>query len=198
MKKLVFILVAFFIGQSLVGQVSFGPKIGYSSSRLSTDLDDITESIKHNFQIGAFVRVGKKLYVQPEAYYATGGGKLQLKGTELKEEIKLKSISVPVLIGYKLINAKIFNLRVMTGPTANFIINKEIESSDLIQDPLLDSNLKNVAWGWDFGVGADVFFLTLDLRYELGLNNLYLPPSGGDDQSMKSNLFIVSLGFKLL
>jgi hypothetical protein len=36
----------------------------------------------------------------------------------------------------------------------------------------------------------------LDVRYEWGLNDIYNPSS--NDQTMKSNLFIVSLGFKIL
>lgn len=198
MKKIIILFFSLILATVVQAQFSFGPKVGYSTSKLSTDFDDIKESVKHNFQVGVFVRIGKKLYLQPELYYATGGGTLKAEDTGLQEEIKLSSIGVPALVGFKLINAEVFNLRLLTGPAANFIINKKLTASDLIQDPLQDSNLKNVAWGWDFGVGADIFFLTLDLRYELGLNNLYIPASGNEDQSMKSNIFIVSLGFKLL
>jgi hypothetical protein len=55
-----------------------------------------------------------------------------------------------------------------------------------------------VSWGLEVGAGVDVFFLTLDLRYELGLNNLYIPDAGDSEQKMKSNLFVVSLGFKII
>jgi hypothetical protein len=40
-----------------------------------------------------------------------------------------------------------------------------------------------------------LFFLTLDLRYELGIDNIY---SGDSNFSLKNNLFNVSLGVKLL
>jgi hypothetical protein len=198
MKKLIILIIILFVSLEHYGQFSIGPKIGYTTSKLSTDFDDIKESVKHNFQIGAFVRVGKKLYLQPEVYYATSGGSLKLEGTELKEEIKLKNLGVPVLVGYNLINAEVINLRVFAGPAANFILDKEVDASDLVTDPLQDSNFKNVAWGFDVGGGIDVFFLTFDIRYEIGLNNIFIPSDGAEDQKMKSNNFIVSLGFKLL
>jgi len=198
MKKILFLLVVLFFSLENYGQFSFGPKIGYSASKLSTDLDTIAESAKSNFQIGAFLRFGKKLYLQPEIFYATSGGELKREGTTLKESIRLKNLSVPVLVGFKLINAKIINLRVMAGPVANFIIGTKIEADELIQDPLQDSDFKKAAWGMDVGAGVDVFFLTLDIRYEFGLNNIYVVPEGAVEQKMKSNLFIVSLGFKLL
>ena len=198
MKKLLIIFIVLFAALDNYGQFTFGPKIGYNTSKLSTDLDSISADIKHNFQIGAFARFGKKLYLQPEVYYCTSGGTLKREGTTLKEKIKLSNVSIPVLVGYKLINAKIINLRIMAGPVANIIVGKDLQADDLIADPLQDSDLKNMAWGFDLGAGVDVFFLSLDVRYEWGLNNIYIIPDDGEDQKMKSNMFIVSLGFKLL
>jgi hypothetical protein len=195
MKKILILLIVLFAALDNYGQFSFGPKIGYTTSKLSTDFDSIKESAKNNFQFGVFFRFGKKLYLQPEIYYATSGGTLKIEGTELKETIKMKNLSIPVLVGFKLINAKVINLRIMAGPVANFILDKTVEFSDLIHDPLQDSDFKNVAWGMDVGAGVDVFFLTLDVRYEIGLNNIY---TGSDSQMIKSNVFIVSLGFKIL
>jgi len=197
MKKILILLIIVFAALDNFGQFTLGPKIGYTASKLSTDLSDIKESAKNNFQIGAFLRFGKKLYLQPEVYYSTSGGTLKRAGTDVKGEIKLKNISIPVLIGFKLIDAKVINLRVMAGPVANFIIDKKVEFDDLYQDPLQDSDFNNIAWGMDVGAGVDVFFLTLDVRYEFGLNNIYNPPAGADSQKIKSNLFIVSLGFKI-
>jgi len=198
MKKYLILLIIFLAAFDNYGQFSIGPKIGYSTSKLSSDFDSIQESAKSNFQIGAFVRFGKKFYLQPEIYYATSGGTFKLEGTELTETIKMQNLCVPVLVGYHLINAKVFNLRVMAGPVANFIINKTVDASDLIQYPIQDSDFKNVAWGMDVGAGVDVFFLSLDIRYEIGLNNIYDPQDGNASGKISSNVFIVSLGFKLM
>jgi hypothetical protein len=195
MKKLLIILIIVIAALDNFGQISVGPKIGYSASKLSTNLDTIKESVKNNFQIGMFFRFGKKLYLQPEISYATSGGTLKFQGTDVKEEIKLNSLYVPVLVGYKLINAKVLNLRVFAGPVANFVLNKTVDFNQTYPAPVQEADLKNVAWGMDLGAGVDLFFLTLDLRYEIGLNNIY---NGSGDQSIKSNVFIVSLGFKLL
>ncbi len=124
MKKILILLIVIFAALDNYGQFTLGPKIGYTTSKLSTDFDDIKESARSNFQVGVFARFGKKLYVQPEFYYATSGGVLKVEGTELKETIKMKNLVVPVLVGFKLIDAKVFNLRIMAGPAANFIINK--------------------------------------------------------------------------
>jgi hypothetical protein len=198
MKKLIILFIVLFAALDNNAQFTFGPKIGYNTSKLSTDLDSISESIKSNFQIGAFARFGKKLYLQPEIFYATSGGTLKREGTTLKEDVKINNLSIPVLVGFKIINAKVINLRVMAGPVANFILGTKVTADELVTDPLQDSDFKKASWGMDLGAGVDVFFLTLDVRYEWGLNNIYNVPDGGTDQTLKSNLFIVSLGFKLL
>jgi hypothetical protein len=195
MRKI--IIIAAFILAALQGQAQFdlGLKVGYSTSKLSTDFDDIKEDVKHNFQFGAFARIGKRFYLQPELYYATSGGTLNITGSDDKVEIKLNTLVVPALLGFKIINGEKINLRIMAGPTANFIVNEKISGDELL-DPITDSDLKNIAWGLDAGAGIDFLFLALDIRYEWGLNDLYKPE--GDNQSMKSNIFIISLGFKLL
>jgi hypothetical protein len=197
MNKVLIIIIILFATFDIYGQFTLGPKIGYSSSKLSTDFDDVTIDVKHNFQIGAFARFGKKLYLQPEVYYGTSGGTIKAEGTDIEEEIKLKNLCIPVLAGFKLVNAKVFNLRILAGPSANFILDKKVESDELIQDPLQESNFKNTAWGMDVGAGMDIFFLSLDVRYEFGLNNIYNQQDGDDSQSIKSDVFIISLGFKL-
>jgi len=198
MKKLLILLIVLFATLDNYGQFTIGPKVGYSASKLSTDFDSIVESVKHNFQVGAFVRFGKKLYLQPEFYYSTSGGTLKIEGKDLQETIKMNNLGVPVLLGYSLINTKVLKFRIMAGPVANFILNKTITASDLIEDPIMESDIKKIAWGLDLGAGVDVFFLALDVRYEFGLNNIYDPQNGNNIKTMNSNMWIVSLGFKIL
>jgi hypothetical protein len=45
------------------------------------------------------------------------------------------------------------------------------------------------------GAGLDVLFMTLDVRYELGVENMY---NGSSSFDLKNNTFNVSLGIKLL
>jgi len=195
MKKLLIIFLILFAIQESFGQFTFGPKVGYATSKLSTDFDSIKESVKHNFQIGAFARFGKKFYLQPELIYATSGGTLKNESTGAQEEISRKNICIPLLVGFKLINAKVINLRVMAGPVVNYDIGTKIESNEYVINQMDPDDLKKASLGLDMGAGVDVLIFSLDLRYELGLNNIY---NGDMDMSMKSNMFIVSLGIKLL
>ncbi len=200
MKKLGIVILFLLVLGSAKAQIpgfSIGPKIGINTNRLTTNLDSVQIDPKGQFQIGAFMRIGKKIYFQPEISYVVKGG--QLKVTDLgSEQITLKSITVPLLIGVRPINAGIFNVRFMAGPTMSFVTEKTLKSSDLAATawPIKSKDdLSNTLWSLQAGGGVDVLFLTLDIRYEVGLNNLY---SGTSDVKLHNNMFNVSLGVKLL
>jgi hypothetical protein len=176
-------------------KINFGPKIGYSASKLSTNLPEIAESTRHNFMAGLFLRIGNKVYFQPEVMYHARGGILDSVGQVQK--IKFSNIDVPFIVGFKLLDLKVFNLRFMGGPVASFVLDKEIIINDIVQNPFKEADFKNMIWGLDVGLGIDILFLTLDVRYEFGLNNIYSTPADGQAYDMKNNLFTVGLGFKI-
>jgi len=195
MKKIILLLgiVLFSFGAYAQSPVNFGIKAGITSAKLKTDIDDITEEAKTGFEAGLFARVNiKKFYLQPELYYAVKGG--IIKDGSLEQEIQLNTLDVPILVGYKIIGKGAFNFRVFAGPVASFIVNKKVDSGSDIIDDIVEKSLADAIWGAQMGAGIDVLIFTLDLRYEIGFNDL----SDVSGSSMKSNAFHVSLGWKIL
>jgi len=173
--------------------------IGFNSSKFTTNVPEIAEEANSNFLFGAFVRIGKKAYIQPEIAWVTKGGILNNDSIQgANTTIKLSQVEVPVMLGFKLINLEVVNVRLMLGPSVGFITNKEVQPSDLVTDPIPESSLQNIQWGFQLGAGVDVLFLTLDVRYEFGLNNLYIAPDGGTSYDMKNNVWRVTLGWAIL
>jgi len=162
-------------------------------------MDSVQASIKNSFQIGAFMRIGTKVYFQPEANYQVSESTLnQSFGTTIQsQDVTLKSLKIPAIIGVKLINKGVFNLRIMAGPAITFILDKELNPAQMNEFWPIHSvdDIKNSVWSVQMGAGMDVLFMTLDVRYEVGIDNIY---NGSSDLDMKNNLFNVSLGFKLL
>lgn len=201
MKKFLIAIFIIAFGSALKAQgvFSLGPKVGYNSYKLSTDLDSIQASIKKSFQIGAFVRIGKKFYFQPEANYQVSESTLSksIGAVVQSQDVTLQSIKIPALIGLKLINKRVFKLRVMAGPAINFVLDKKLNPEQINEFWPIQSvdDIKNSVWSVQTGAGLDIFFMTLDVRYEMGLENIY---NGNSDLNMNNNMFNVSLGFKLL
>jgi hypothetical protein len=206
MKKIIISVVVLFFTVSSYAQFHIGPHIGYTGSNLSIDKDTITNSLKNNFVVGAFARFGKKIYVQPEINWLTQGSVFKYPSwgsfSPVEQSIKLSTIQVPVNIGWRIINLKVTNIRVFGGVAANFIVNTTIETTGGDGDYELlpkEDDFSNIAWQWDVGVGVDVLMFTLDVKYLGGINNI-LKDFNYEDGTLtsKSNLFMVTLGWKIL
>ena len=194
MKKVFLLSALVFLTSVTFAQFTIGPKIGFTIGKLNTNFEKAKEEAKPGFQFGAFARFGKKLYVQPEFMFVSKGGTIQ---TDLnKSSVKLNAMQIPIMVGYRLLNLKVVNLRVMGGPALSFINNKEITIKEGDQF-IKDTNIKDAIWSLQLGAGVDVLMFTLDVRYEWGLNNLY-DPQGETSYDIKSNLWNVSLGWKIL
>lgn len=216
MKKITLIIAAFLISGSIFGQFHFGPQIGYSATKLSLNTSDITSSLKSNFLAGVFVRMGQKIYVQPEVNWMTEGSvfkypEVDLGGSDLspfQQDIKLSSINIPVSLGWRIINLEVVNIRIFAGINANIVLNKTINNSQDISDvdedlfdPITESDIKDLAWNYHAGVGVDVLMFALDLKYVGSFGE----PITGDilynDQtqtiSSKGSMFLVTLGWKI-
>jgi len=85
----------------------------------------------------------------------------------------------------------------MAGPAITFVLDKQLNPEQMNEFWPVHSvdDIKNSVWSVQMGAGLDVFFVTLDVRYEMGLENIY---NGSSDLNMKNNMFNVSLGFKFL
>jgi hypothetical protein len=157
----------------------------------------LKEQSKSGLQFGAFARLGGKTYFQPEIMISGRGGKFNFTptgGSNLENyEYSMTALDIPLLIGNKIFNTPIAKLRIFAGPVASFNLNKKLRINN-IEQTAEDIHLKDAVWAATLGAGVDVLMFTLDVRYEIGLNNI----SSETGQSIKPRLFNVSLGWKIL
>lgn len=153
-----------------------GPKIGtHHSNFLSKDHSFGKDGIQ-GYQAGAFMRIGFfKTYIQPEAYYNFKSTRLNINdhstdgSTGFSGQLKFNNIDVPLLIGTKLIDAKVFNLRFFAGPMVSFLL-KDENSIQNYKPENYDFN--NKIWGGQAGLGIDIGNVSLDFRYQSKLSKI--------------------------
>jgi hypothetical protein len=212
MKKIVLLFaILFFSAGVTFGQFSFGIKVGYNASKLHTGFDSIKSSFNSGFHFGAFFRFGKKVYIQPEIYYTLQGGifdnSLNNAVDNWKQKVTVGTLDIPVLVGFKMVNLKVMNWRIMAGPMASFVVNSAIKDLNTLTGPIKRADISKANWYVQAGTGIDVFFLTLDVRYQVGLTQMIKSaqaenPNGSAtgkvyNLNATNNMWVVSLGFKL-
>jgi hypothetical protein len=168
MKKLLVILMTVLIGLPAFSQINFGLKVGAATTTVPTY--DITSGANNivalkdaawGFHAGAFVRLKILfLYLQPEVVFATNSYDYKVTtvtGPELLSQ-KFNRLEIPVLVGIN-----VGPLRINAGPSASIQIGSP---KALINDPDFENMYKGATFGYQAGVGVDLFkHLTFDVRY---------------------------------
>jgi hypothetical protein len=181
---------------------NLGLKYGYNNSKLITNLDNlvddnIEEGTINKYHVGGFARISLgRVFVQPEVYFNTKGGIVTSKNendetvVDYSKMIDYQSIDVPLLLGVKVIDKRYFTARVNGGPVFSWVTSSDFSST--FQNFSFE-DLKNRQMGWQAGFGFDLWFITIDGRYESN-SNIFVE---GSDVSAKNHVYMISVGIKL-
>ena len=174
MKKLFIILLVALVSLPAFSQFKFGIKAGGQTTTVPTYTSsgaDNIEALKDaawGFHAGVFARISIAiLQIQPEVvfvsnsfdYNVTEGGVPDIKTQTFNR------LTIPLLLGVKL-----GPLRINAGPAAGIQIGTP---KALIDNPDFEQMYKSALWGYQAGLGLDLFKkLTLDARFAGGLGDM--------------------------
>jgi len=201
MKKLFALLLVSLIVIPAFSQIKFGIKAGAATATvpkynltLGTTNIEALKDAAWGFHGGLFLRLTLfGVYIQPEAYLATNTYEYKVT-TGTIEDIKKQTfnrLDVPVLVGFK-----VGPLRLNAGPAATVQIGSP---KALIDDPNFEEMYKGATFGYQAGVGIDLFKkLTLDARYEGSLSGKFGDAVTIGSQTFKLDqrqpAFVISVG----
>ncbi|HEY6914075.1 MAG TPA: porin family protein [Paludibacter sp.] len=221
MKKMIFMAVLLLSVSTMFAQLNFGIKAGYNSSlglnNLSSvssgdyNLNSVKSELSNGFHMGLFARLGfDKIYFQPELLYAMGKKDYTITFQEVQSNnvtydkiVNISTVDVPLLLGYKLLDLKIANLRVFAGPKFRFNAGSSLDFKNITNSnnsptlPDLERDIKAAQLGLEAGVGVDVLMFTLDARYNI-IGDMYQTKLNSlTIDNIPANTFVISLGWKL-
>lgn len=204
MKKHIFygttLVLTIFLTQAAWAQ-SVGLKGGINLASLSQEpfeanVEDLKEKSILGIQAGLVFElpIAEIFAIQPELLWVQKGGKstYTFLGNEIERSVTYNHIQIPVLAKIKATtDGEAFGLNFFGGPFASFslggkakVTTKGAVSSEIEEDIDYsddDNYERRLDWGLTFGLGANLGALFLDLRYDLGINNLL------DDDASNAN-----------
>jgi len=218
MKKLIIAAVLLLCVSFANAQLNFGIKAGYNSSLGINDLGSITNGsynlnsaraeMSNGFQAGVFARLGfNKVYFQPELLYTMGKKDYKMSVTDANgsgtfdKNVKVSTVDVPLLLGYKVLDLKLVNLRVFAGPKLRFNAGSTLDFNNVTGGNFntadLQRDVKAAQLGLEAGFGVDVLMLSLDFRYQV-INDMYQTKlKDVTIDKLPANTFVISLGWKI-
>jgi hypothetical protein len=215
MNKTLLLLSILSLPFSAFGQkISWGPKISISSPTLKLGnlssigmenqavnvLDQSNPSI--GFQLGIFARASfLGFYVQPEVLLSNSSSEISYSDLsdvenplDLVADVKLNKLDVPLLFGKQF--SKI--LRVNAGPVFTLLLSQNINQPNNTAKEI-ETNYKDSTVGAQLGIGLDLAIVTIDLRYEIALQNISEGLTIGNTQfaaDQRLNQILLSVGMK--
>lgn len=180
MKKIIFVaLLSILIAPSIFAQVKVGIRGGISTTDIQPEQLLITnkqnvetfklavQEANYGIHLGLFAqaRLGG-FFIQPEVLFNSNSVDFQV--TDLTDFNTLETIrresyqylDFPIMAGVKL-----GPLRLQGGPVGHLFVNS---TSDLLDLQGYDQNFEKMSWGYQAGVGLDLWKIILDVKYEGG------------------------------
>lgn len=172
MKRIIFL--AFFAGFALAAtaQIKIGLRTGLSSTDLSPrDLFARNEQLKlaikdanYGYHIGLFAQLKLAgFFLQPEVLF--NSNKVDFAVDDLSNNLpemilseKYRKFDIPIFGGLKF-----GPLRLGTGPVAHVFLSS---SSSLFDITGYEQNFDTINWGWQAGLGLNLWKVIIDLKYE--------------------------------
>ena len=199
------ILTTLTLSEVSAQSLSFGPKLGYTSSTLAgNDAPDGTNALS-GISGGVFFKVnaGDIVAIQPEILYIQRGATTTTENDPNGVTLGVDYLQVPILLKVQIpTDGKIFPF-VYVGPYGAFELNNDFSASAF--DGILTINDEADVNDFDYGaaVGAgmdfqiDNLFIGFDARYDIGMSKIL--EIDNSDQDMKNRAFTIfaSMGVNL-
>lgn len=177
MKKSLLLVFGLFMIHMASAQLKFGMRGGFSTSDISTDqlkirnAGDLNElgisatEAGYGIHFGIITQVQiNHFFLQPELLLNSNKVEYRIEDfgsagniDELKTE-SFQYLDFPIMIGYK---AGIFRLQ--GGPVGHLFLNS---NSELFDIDGYDQKIDEMTWGYQVGLGLDIWKFAIDLKYE--------------------------------
>ncbi len=164
---------------------------------LSTNLEN-----KTGYQLGAFARIGRTIFLQPEVYFTAKEVNVDVLNSLTTNQgvvgFSQKSLDVPLLAGIKL-----GPLRVLAGPVASYALSASTSPDAAVKSYFSGTSqeiINRSSFSYQAGIGFDILNLSLDLRYEGAMSELKntLAVPSGFTYSQKPSYYQATIGFRIL
>lgn len=197
MNKLLLLTTIFLLGlvsSKINAQSPFPIHIGIKGGSNYSELpvsDGFSSKYAVGYFGGAMARFDfKRFYIQNEILYSEKSSKIEQTSSAESKNAKWRSLEMPLLIGYKVIDLSTLNVRVFGGGVYSYVLDENFSSLNQLQDSYKKFDKSNI--GYQVGGGVEMWKFTVDLTYQGGLNNV------SKNFSSKPNSFNISVGYFFL
>jgi hypothetical protein len=162
------------------------PQVGVTFTSYSGDLIDSDTGV--GFEAGGKIRAGSRFFVEAGFFWSTASADLtDLDDDMTADGLRIQDISIPVVIGYKVIKSRPAAFRIFAGVVPSFPTS--VSDNDL---GIVKEDLNGTLWAGRAGLGVDLVILSIDAGYDFGLGDIFAVSF----DSVKRNEWFIDLGLR--
>lgn len=201
-KNILSLFISICLVMSAFSQATINPQVGVNITSLDYNVSltgNVTAEAGTGYQIGFVVRTGGSFFVEPgfflmgtnQKYVVTDGNTTAISGT-----VGNTSLQLPVRVGIITGGGEgVFNVRVAAGPVIGYNLDASDNPFDLSQ-----ADFNDLTYGAKAGLGFDIFIATLDIDYQVGLNDVFKEGSNFSISTLgeqgRNNTLLITAGIK--
>jgi hypothetical protein len=173
MKKLLFALLASgACATATKAQFQVNPQAGLTFQNLTNASPGVEFRAAAGWQLGADLRFGDRVYVQPGAFFGSyktyvtnsGGDTITAEDNFIRQNLRLKA-----MIGYRIIDSYQFDMRFAVGPTFDALLGIKDKNGTFVQN---EDYFNKGVWNIDAALGFDMGLVTLEPSVSFGLSRV--------------------------
>lgn len=173
MKKPILLAVTCTLISAASAQFQVNPQLGVNYQRITDPGPGLEYKASMGWQLGADLRFGDRLYVQPGAFFGRGAtvAKYTFADTLVVEDDLVRTtLKLKALVGYRLVDTYQFDIRFAVGPTYDVLLSVD-NSDDRIQYNRGDFG--DGSLNIDAALGFDMGLFTLEPSASFGLSRVF-------------------------
>lgn len=179
-------------------QFQVNPQFGINYQHLTGSAPEgTTYKAAMGWQLGADLRFGDRLYVQPGAFFGRSATMVQARpdGALLYEDDMVRTnLRMRAMFGYRIVDTYQFDLRFAMGPSYDVLLSVDDRHDRIAYDK---GDFRNGSLNIDATLGFDMGYFTLEPGVSFGLSRVFSDNPAVKDLDARYLVYGVTIGVNL-
>lgn len=179
-------------------QFQVNPQFGINYQHLTGSAPEgTTYKAAMGWQLGADLRFGDRLYVQPGAFFGRSATMVQARpdGALLYEDDLVRTnLRMRAMFGYRIVDTYQFDLRFAMGPSYDVLLSVDDRHDRIAYDK---GDFRNGSLNIDATLGFDMGYFTLEPGVSFGLSRVFSDNPAVKDLDARYLVYGVTIGVNL-
>ena len=173
MKKQLLTLCLGLCAAGAFAQLQVNPQVGLNFQQLTSPLAGVEYKANVGWMLGADLRFGDRLYVQPGAFFGRSATAVKVYSNDtlqVEDDLVRTSLKLKAMVGYRLIDTYQFNLRFAMGPTYDVLLSVDDRNDNIGYNK---GDFRGGSMNIDAALGFDMGVFTVEPGVSFGLSRVF-------------------------